>query len=83
MEGCVDTDDKGFVVTGRDFTTAAVKRRAFLLETSRPDIFAVGDVRSGSTKARRGRSRRGHCLCCQLHRALALALAPTPSGGDR
>src|SRR3954454_15370415 len=47
----VALDDKGFVLTGRELDgrlegeTAAV-----LLETSRPGVFAVGDVRSGSIK---------------------------------
>ena len=44
---------KGFVRTGADlarsrYWTAA--RQPFLLETSRPGVFAAGDVRSGSVK---------------------------------
>jgi thioredoxin reductase (NADPH) len=81
LEGCVDTDDKGFVVTGRDFTTAAVKRRAFLLETNRPGIFAVGDVRSGSTKRVAAAVGEGAAVVAQIHQALALA--PAPSREDR
>jgi len=80
LEGCVETDDKGFVVTGRDFTTAAVQRRAFLLETSRPGIFAVGDVRSGSTKRIAAAVGEGAAVVAQIHRALALA--PKPLRGD-
>jgi thioredoxin reductase (NADPH) len=50
----VDLDDHGFVLTGpdaspRDGGPAAVPGR-LPLETSRPGIFAVGDVRSGSAK---------------------------------
>ena len=71
LEGCVDADDKGFVLTGRDFTAAAVKRRAFLLETSRPGIFAVGDVRSGSTKRVAAAVGEGAAVVAQIHRALA------------
>ena len=48
-------DDKGFVKTGQDLTpedpasTAwLLSRPPLLLETSRPGIFAVGDVRSGN-----------------------------------
>jgi thioredoxin reductase (NADPH) len=78
LKGCVDTDDKGFVVTGRDFTTAVVRRPAFLLETSRPGIFAVGDVRSGSTKRVAAAVGEGAAVVAQIHRALALA--PTPPG---
>ena len=44
-ESNVALDPKGFVRTGADL---AVDRRA--LETSRDGVFAIGDVRSGSTK---------------------------------
>jgi thioredoxin reductase (NADPH) len=40
----VDLDDKGFVRTGRDVGGASAHA------TSRPGIFAVGDVRAGSVK---------------------------------
>ena len=45
LSGLVDLDDKGFVLTG---SGAGVPDSAFA--TSRPGIFAVGDVRSGSVK---------------------------------
>jgi thioredoxin reductase (NADPH) len=38
-----------FVLTGADARRDA-DRRPFLLETSHPGVFAVGDVRSGSIK---------------------------------
>jgi thioredoxin reductase (NADPH) len=44
LDGAVQRDDKGFVVTGSAAGTED------LLETSVPRIFAAGDVRSGSTK---------------------------------
>jgi thioredoxin reductase (NADPH) len=49
----IERDSKGFVRTGADlahsgYWTAA--RQPFLLETSRPCVFAAGDVRSGSIK---------------------------------
>ena len=43
LGGLVDLDARGFVRTGQDTGSSA-------LETSRPGIFAVGDVRSGSAK---------------------------------
>jgi thioredoxin reductase (NADPH) len=48
-------DDDGFVLTGAAVTAAEgttwpVGRAPFLLETSRPGVFAAGDVRSGSVK---------------------------------
>lgn len=48
LQGCVALDDKGFVPTGGRKESAA--RQPYPLETSRPGIFAVGDVRAGSTK---------------------------------
>jgi len=43
LGGLVDLDARGFVRTGQDTGSSA-------LETSRPGIFAVGDVRSGSPR---------------------------------
>jgi thioredoxin reductase (NADPH) len=57
LGGLVDLDDGGFVRTGPDAVLAAgtdagaeTGWRRSVLETSRPGIFAVGDVRSGSAK---------------------------------
>src|SRR5262249_37671249 len=47
------TDPKGFVLTGPAVVRSAswtAGREPFLLETSRPGVFAAGDVRSGSIK---------------------------------
>jgi thioredoxin reductase (NADPH) len=48
----IETDSWGFVCTGPALTQSlwTSKRPPFLLETSRPGVFAVGDVRSGSAK---------------------------------
>jgi thioredoxin reductase (NADPH) len=53
----VTLDDRGFIKTGPDLTkdelTAAgwtLPRAPYLLETSRPGVFAVGDVRAGTIK---------------------------------
>jgi thioredoxin reductase (NADPH) len=57
LAGCVALDDQGFIKTGpelsRDDLAAAgwpLPRPPYLLETSRPGIFAVGDVRAGNVK---------------------------------
>jgi len=58
LAGEVAVDEDGFILTGpqlprgpqdRD-TWEKLGREPFLLETSRPGVFAAGDIRSGSTK---------------------------------
>jgi thioredoxin reductase (NADPH) len=49
----IERDAKGFVQTGVSLAKSphwTVRRQPFLLETSRPGVFAAGDVRSGSVK---------------------------------
>jgi len=43
-------DSRGYVLTGPNVPTWPLERDAFLLESSVPGIFAVGDVRHGSVK---------------------------------
>lgn len=58
LDGAVALDADGFVLTGASLGTALrdtapwrqLGRDPFLLETSVPGVFAVGDVRSGSTR---------------------------------
>jgi thioredoxin reductase (NADPH) len=57
LNRCITLDPQGFVKTGPDLSPddlAAAKwtlaRSPYLLETSRPGIFAVGDVRGGNVK---------------------------------
>jgi thioredoxin reductase (NADPH) len=54
---CVTLDAKGFIKTGPDLSpedlSAArwpLARSPYLLETSLPGVFAIGDVRSGNIK---------------------------------
>ncbi len=51
LEGCLALDAKGFVKTGSELEENWQNRRPpYMLETSVPGIFAVGDIRSGSVK---------------------------------
>ena len=57
VERCVVLDDKGFIKTGPDLSRDDLSgagwplaRPPYLLETSRPGVFAVGDVRGGNVK---------------------------------
>ena len=57
LGGCLALDTKGFIKTGPDLSkedlVAAhwpLLRNPYLLETSLPGVFAVGDVRGGSVK---------------------------------
>jgi len=77
LEGCVLMDDKKFVKTGADLGTedlAAARwplpRRPYLMETSIPGVFCVGDARSTSVKRVASAVGEGS-ICVQLvHRAL-------------
>jgi thioredoxin reductase (NADPH) len=49
----IEKDAKQFVCTGPDLAQSprwSARRPPFLLETTRPGVFAAGDVRSGSIK---------------------------------
>jgi thioredoxin reductase (NADPH) len=54
LGGQLAEDDHGFLLTGNDVPVAPLEgtttRAPLFLETSRPGIFCVGDVRSGSIK---------------------------------
>jgi thioredoxin reductase (NADPH) len=77
LAGCVAMDDKGFIKTGVDLRpeeTAVshwpLARRPYLMETSIPGVFAVGDVRATSVKRVASAVGEGS-ICVQLiHRAL-------------
>jgi thioredoxin reductase (NADPH) len=76
LKGAVALDDKGFVKTGpdlghHDLLGWPLSRPPFLLETSVPGVFAVGDVRAGSVKRVASAVGEGS-ICVQLvHRVLA------------
>ncbi len=75
LNGCVRVDNKGFVMTGAKCANAAgpASRPLLPLETSRPGVFAIGDVRAGSTKRVAAAVGEGAAVVAQIHSLLATA----------
>jgi thioredoxin reductase (NADPH) len=78
LEGCLALDEKGFIKTGPDLTREELEaahwplaRSPYLLETSRPGIFAVGDVRSGNLKRVASAVGEGAMAVAFVHRVLS------------
>jgi thioredoxin reductase (NADPH) len=72
LQGCLRIDDKGFVETGASLAGAAASHRPALpLETSLPGVFAIGDVRAGSTKRVAAAVGEGAAVVSQIHSILA------------
>lgn len=75
----INRDDAGFIRTGTDIPADeldvagwTLERQPFLLETSCPGIFAVGDVRSGSVKRVASAVGEGSVVVQFIHKHLAL-----------
>ena len=75
LDGQLATDDSGFLLTGRDLHGDALaefdRERPLFLETSRPGIFAVGDVHSGSIKRVASAVGEGSMAVRLIHQRLA------------
>jgi len=78
LDGCVTLDPRGFIKTGPDLTAEDLRaanwpltRPPYLLETSRPGIFAVGDVRAGNIKRVASAVGEGSIAISFVHRVLA------------
>jgi thioredoxin reductase (NADPH) len=69
LDGCVAVDGKGFVVTGARCPQSK-SRPPLPLETSRPGVFAIGDVRAGSTKRVAAAVGEGAAVVAQIHTVL-------------
>ncbi len=74
----VDCDEEGYILTGPDLLTDnqlpeswPLPRHPFHLETSRPGIFATGDVRHGSIRRVAGAVGEGSTAIQLVHRYLA------------
>ncbi|NKK56267.1 FAD-dependent oxidoreductase [Rhizobium leguminosarum bv. viciae] len=73
----VHTDEKGFIVTGQSFDAlCSFTRNPLPLETSLPNVFAIGDVRAGSTKRVAAAVGEGAAVVSQIHAALSLMKTP-------
>jgi thioredoxin reductase (NADPH) len=80
LHECVVLDDNGFVKTGPDLSpddlTKAkwpLARPPYLLETSRPGIFAVGDVRGGNVKRVASAVGEGSIAVALVHQVLRVS----------
>jgi thioredoxin reductase (NADPH) len=62
LDGCLALDDKGYVLTGN--------AQRLPLQTSMPRVFAIGDVRSGSTKRVASAVGEGAAVVAQIHTML-------------
>jgi thioredoxin reductase (NADPH) len=77
LAGCVALDDQKFIKTGPDLSAddlAAARwplsRHPYLLETSLPGVFAVGDVRAGNIKRVASAVGEGSIAITFVHRVL-------------
>jgi thioredoxin reductase (NADPH) len=77
LNGCVAQDANGFIKTGPDVSEedlAAARwplaRSPYLLETSLPGVFAVGDVRSGNIKRVASAVGEGSIAVAFVHKVL-------------
>ncbi len=79
LNGCVGLDENGFIVTGTDAERHANfpehwggdDRRPWHLESTRPGVFAVGDVRHGAVNRVAAAIGEGGQSVTFVHRALA------------
>ncbi len=77
LDGCVVRDEKGFIKTGPDLSREELAsapwpfaRAPHLLETGRPGVFAVGDVRAGSIKRVASAAGEGSIAVSFVHQIL-------------
>jgi thioredoxin reductase (NADPH) len=77
LDGCVVLDAKGFIKTGPQLSSDELQeakwplaRAPHLLETSRPGVFAVGDVRCGNVKRVASAVGEGSIAVSFVHQAL-------------
>jgi len=77
LDGCLALDNKGFIKTGPDLSPEnlstfgwSLARQPYLLETSLPRVFAVGDMRAGSIKRVASAVGEGSIAISLVHQVL-------------
>ena len=77
LNGCIALDAKGFINTGPDISSENLSasgwpltRQPYLLETSLPNVFAVGDVRGGNIKRVASAVGEGSIAISFVHKVL-------------
>lgn len=77
LPGEIERDDGGYLLTGLDLVQERtvvgrwpLARAPLSLETSAPGVFAIGDVRHGSTKRVASGAGEGSVVVAELHRLL-------------
>jgi thioredoxin reductase (NADPH) len=77
LAGCLSLDPRGFVLTGSDLDDVLppqpwpLARRPYMLETSLPGVFAVGDARAGNVKRVASAVGEGSIVVHMVHQVLA------------
>ncbi len=80
MKGCdAAIDDKGFLLTGPQARPSVIATSTLSLQTSLDGVFAIGDVRSGSTKRVAAAVGEGAAVVAQIHGYLASHPPDAPS----
>ena len=67
LDGCVELDDKGYILTGAQSAAHMSTAARYPLQTSLPRVFAIGDVRGGSTKRVASAVGEGAAVVAQIH----------------
>jgi len=73
LNGCLALDEKGYILTGPRTWNDASAPAPLPLQTSLPRVFAIGDVRSGSTKRVASAVGEGAAVVAQIHSVLGAA----------
>lgn len=76
LPSTIARDERGYILTGRDAKAGSwpLERNPYILETSVPGIFAVGDVRSNSIKRVASSVGEGSMAIAFVHQYLASAV---------